>query len=88
MSTIQSITTSFQQATKQKQGQKTVITWLKGEIWKLVKERDSTLKGIKSKLVVHRHRFVMLRNKVTKGIRKAKANFFIKIISKAKGNAK
>jgi len=52
-----------------------------------MKERDSALKAdLKSKLVTDRLKFVGLRNKVTKEIRKAKANFYLNVIDQAKGN--
>uniref|UniRef100_A0A8C7CP59 Reverse transcriptase domain-containing protein n=1 Tax=Oncorhynchus kisutch TaxID=8019 RepID=A0A8C7CP59_ONCKI len=54
-----------------------------------MKERDNALKiALKSKLEHDRRRFTMLRNKVMKEIRQAKANFFINIIGEAKGNSK
>ncbi len=54
-----------------------------------MKERDISLKrALTTKSTTDRHRFTSLRNKVTKAIRYAKANFFITIINEAKGNTK
>lgn len=61
--------------------------WLKDEVWKLMKEKDSALKAaIKSKLRADRQICAMLRNKVTKEMRKAKAKYFIDVINEAKDN--
>lgn len=55
----------------------------------MVSERDATLKAaIKSKLTTDRSKIMVLRNKVTREIRKGKANFFVNIIDQAKGNSK
>lgn len=55
----------------------------------MMKERDLSLKrALKSKQANDKRTFIMLRNKVTKEIRYAKANFFISIISEARGNTK
>lgn len=52
-----------------------------------MKNRDHALKiSLKTKRVNDRQTFTSLRNKVIKEIRSAKANFFINIISTAKGN--
>lgn len=54
-----------------------------------MKKRDMALKSaIKSKASSDRHIFTMLRNRVVKEIRIAKANFFLTIIEKAGGNTK
>ena len=54
-----------------------------------MKERDGALnRALKIKLTSDRYCFTSLRNKVTKTIRKAKANFFMTIIDKTKGNIK
>jgi hypothetical protein len=54
-----------------------------------MKERDYAIKiSLRSKLEHDRRRFTMLSNKGMKGIRQAKANFFINIIGDAKGNSK
>jgi hypothetical protein len=54
-----------------------------------MKERDYALKiALRSKLEHDRRSFTMLRNKVLKEIRQAKANFFINIIGEAKGHSK
>lgn len=87
ISAIQSVIHRFQKVIKTKHSQKRVLPWIKGDIWKLMKERDSALKTTnKSKINADRHTFVMLRNKVTKQIRKAKAKYFIDVINEAKGN--
>lgn len=87
ISAIQSVINRFQKVIKTKHGQKRVLPWTKGDIWKLMKERDSVLKTAnKYKINADRHTFVMLRNKVTKEIRKAKAKYFIDVINEAKGN--
>lgn len=43
-------------------------------------------RALKSKQANDKRTFIMLRNKTTKEIRNAKANFFISIISEARGN--
>jgi len=53
-----------------------------------MKERDNALKlATRSKMVHDRNKFVMLRNKVVRALRKAKADFFITIIENAHGNS-
>lgn len=55
----------------------------------MLKERDQALKiALKSKRTTDRLKFTSLRNKVTREIRKAKANYFLEIIVNAKGNSK
>jgi len=52
-----------------------------------MKERDLALKlANKTKSTHDRGRFTMLRNKVVRSLRKAKADFFITIIEKSNGN--
>lgn len=52
-------------------------------------EQDLVLKiAMKTKLSHDRHHFAMLKNKVVKKIRKAKADFFLTVIEKAKANSK
>ena len=54
-----------------------------------MKKRDASLKKfLKSKLSTDHLIFKGLRNKVTQELRKARANFFLDIISDAKGNCK
>jgi len=54
-----------------------------------MKERDLALKlANKTKSTHDRGRFTMLRNKVVRSLRKAKADFFITIIEKSNGNPK
>lgn len=54
-----------------------------------MKQHDHALKlALNSKLEKDKRTFIMLRNKVIKDLRKAKANFFINIIGEARGNAK
>jgi len=68
---------------------KNTIPWITTNILNLMKKRDMALKSaIKSKATSDRHIFTMLRNRVVKEIRIAKANFFLTIIEKAGGNTK
>uniref|UniRef100_A0A669CUH2 Reverse transcriptase domain-containing protein n=1 Tax=Oreochromis niloticus TaxID=8128 RepID=A0A669CUH2_ORENI len=54
-----------------------------------MKTRDQLLKQfLKTGLTLDRQRFTSMRNKVTRSLRQAKANFFINIIERAKGNGK
>ena len=54
-----------------------------------MKEHDLALKmAIRTKLYHDKHHFAMLRNKVITRLRKARADFFITIISEAQGNPK
>ena len=78
LSTIQTTINGFRKKIKSKPGQKSPLPWLNGEIWKLMKELDDALKiALRSKLEHDRRRFNMLRNKVMKEIRQAKANFLL-----------
>lgn len=55
-----------------------------------MKEGDFVLKtasNLKSKWSHDRQHFVMLRNEVVKTLRKAKADYFLKIIEQARGNS-
>ncbi|KAJ8342373.1 hypothetical protein SKAU_G00323010 [Synaphobranchus kaupii] len=62
---------------------------MNSDLLKMMKERDLSLKrALKFKQTNDKRTFIMLRNKVTKDIRNAKANFFISIISEARGNTK
>ena len=68
---------------------KKIIPWITTEILNLMKKRDIALKSaIKSRASRDRHIFTMLRNRVVKEIRMAKANFFLTIIKKAGSNTK
>ena len=56
---------------------KNTLPWLNIDIWNLMKKWDYALKlSFKSKLGNYRQKFIMLRNQVTKELRKAKAIFF------------
>ena len=62
---------------------------MNGHVRNVMKERDSALQtAIKSKMSHDRHIFSRLRNKATRELRKAKADFFITIIENAQGNSK
>lgn len=62
---------------------------INSDIRKLMKKRDLALQtSLKTKLQIDRHIFTSLRNKVTKDIRVANANFFLSLIGEAKGNPK
>lgn len=76
---------TFLRKTKPGRRQKSSLPWLNGDIHKLMREHDAALKAtLKSKLVTDRLKFVGLRNKVTREIRKAKAIFFVNVIDQAK----
>lgn len=65
------------------------IPWINADILKLMKERDLALKmAIRTNLFHDKYHFAMLRNKVIMGLRKARADFFMTIISEARGNSK
>lgn len=85
---IQSFITEFTRKFKNRPI-KNNLPWINADILKIMKERDAALKkAIKTKLSHDKHYFVMLRNKVTTLLRKSKANFFLTIISEARGNSK
>jgi len=66
---------------------KNIVPWINQDIIKIMKERDLALKlANKTKSTHDRGRFTMLRNKVVRSLRKAKADFFITIIEKSNGN--
>lgn len=89
MAVIQETMNCFMKKIKPKPRKKNHLPWLNSEIWSLMKQRDHTLKiSLKTKAAHNRQIFTSLRNKVTKEIRNAKANFFINVISNARGNAK
>lgn len=55
----------------------------------MMKQRDLALKPfLKSKLITDHYIYKSLRNKVTMQLKKAKANFYLNIITEAKGNTK
>ena len=58
-------------------------------MWSFFKERDILLKVfLKSGFTIDRQRFTSMRNKTTQTLRKAKANFFLDVITSANGNGK
>lgn len=65
------------------------VPWLNSDCRKLMKERDRALKKyLKTKISSDRQIFTVLRNKVIKHMRKAKANYYFEIIKRANGNGK
>ncbi|XP_056291865.1 uncharacterized protein LOC130207340 [Pseudoliparis swirei] len=65
------------------------VPWMNDDILKIMKERDSALKtAIKNKSSHDRQHFAMLRNRVVMKLRKAKADFFMTVIEKARGKTK
>lgn len=65
------------------------LPWHNDALWQQMKERDFALKrALKSGHCNDRHIFISLRKKVVRNIRKTKAEFFIRIIDDARGNAK
>lgn len=89
LTTIKNTIDDFARKAKTKKRQKNSLPWFNTDVWRLMKQRDHALKqALKSKLEHDKRTFVMLRNKVIKELRKAKANFFINIIGEARGNAK
>jgi len=67
---------------------KYTVPWINSDILKLMKKRDLALKTAnRSKFSHDRQHFAMLRNKVVKSLRKAKADFFLRIINEARGNS-
>ena len=88
-STLNEIRANFTRKVKQKHGQKTTLPWLNDTLWQQMKDRDSALKrALKSGHSSDRLIFTTLRNKVLRNLRKAKADFFIRIINEAQGNGK
>ncbi len=66
-----------------------IIPWMNTTVLNLMKRRDMALKiALKSKLSSDRYTFTMFRNKVVKELRTSKANYFLNIIEKARGNTK
>ncbi len=62
---------------------------MNSDILELMKKRDLALKTAnRSKFSHDRQHFAMLRNKVVKTLRKAKVDFFLRIINEARGNSK
>ena len=65
------------------------LPWLNYNIFKLMKECGLALKNvIKTKFHHDKYHYIMLRNKVVKEIRKAKAKVFIAALNEARGNVK
>lgn len=63
------------------------LPWLTDEIWNLMKRRDYLLKKVlKTGIDTDMRLFKDCRNKVVRQVRNAKANFFIELITQAKGN--
>ena len=87
-SKIQSIIAEFSRSIRSR-NKKNSLPWINADILKLMKERDLALKmAIRTKFYHDKYHFAMLRNKVITGLRKARADFFIAIISEARGNPK
>ena len=85
-STIQSIITEFSRSISCRNRENS-LPWMNADILKLMKERDLALKmAIRTKSYHDKYHFAMLRNKVITGLRKARADFFIPIISEAQNN--
>lgn len=69
--------------------QKNSLPWLNEALWKQMRDRDSSLKiALKSGLRSDWYSYTSLRNRVVRNIRKAKADFYIKVIDDAKGDGK
>lgn len=65
------------------------LPWINADVLKKMKERDLALKrAIKTNRPHDKHHFAMRRNAVTSMLRKSRANFFLAIISEARGNTK
>ncbi len=68
---------------------KHTVPWMNSDILELMKKRVLALKTAnRSKFSHDRQHFAMLRNKVVKTLRNAKADFFLRIINEASGNSK
>uniref|UniRef100_A0A8C8E3R6 Reverse transcriptase domain-containing protein n=1 Tax=Oryzias sinensis TaxID=183150 RepID=A0A8C8E3R6_9TELE len=88
LKTLKRTITEFTQKIKQKP-YKNTVPWMNSDIIKLMKEQDQALKKAnKTKLTHDRGLFAILRNKVVRSLRKAKADFFLTIIEKSHGNSK
>uniref|UniRef100_A0AAR2J957 Reverse transcriptase domain-containing protein n=1 Tax=Pygocentrus nattereri TaxID=42514 RepID=A0AAR2J957_PYGNA len=89
LSTINKVMSSFTRKVQSKPRQRETLPWLNDALLQQMKERDFALKRtLKTGLNNDRLIFTSLRNKVVRNIRKAKAEFFIKIIDNARGNGK
>lgn len=89
MSTIKGIILKYTRKRGKKTNKKYNLPWFNINLWELMKKRDASLKKfLKSKLNTDHLIFKSLRNKVTQQLRKARANFFLNVISEAKGNSK
>ena len=85
---VQSIVTDFSHSIKCRNKENS-LPWINPDILKLMKECDLPLKrATRTKLYHDKYHFAMLRNKVITGLTKARADFFITIISEARGNPK
>ncbi len=89
LSKVKEVILSFSRRGRQGKKKSTSLPWLNSACLKLMKHGDQLLrKSIKSGLNTDRLNFTVARNKVTSGLRKAKADFFIQIIENARGNSK
>ena len=80
LKTLEKTIKEFSRKIKDKQ-HKNTVPWINPGIIKLMKMRDQALKiANKTKLTHDRGRFTMLRNKVVRTLRQAKADFFLTII--------
>ena len=72
-----------------KKHKRSSLPWINENVIQLMRERDRALKtSLKSKRITDRHIFTALRNKVTRELRKAKANYFLEIIVNSKEDSK
>ena len=89
VTTVRDVTTAFSRRRCHNTKIERNLPWLDQECRTLLKSRDLLLKqSLKSGLTTDRQRFTHARNKVTQTLRKAKANFFIRMLEGAKGNGK
>ncbi|KAK0142318.1 putative RNA-directed DNA polymerase from transposon X-element [Merluccius polli] len=89
VTTINRVVTPFIRNVKYRPRKKNTLPWLNGALWHQMRERDSALKkSLKTGYSSDRQIFTSLRNKVVRNLRKAKADFFIKVIEDARGNGK
>ena len=73
-----------------KKHKRSSLPWINENVIQMMRERgDRALQtSLKSKRITDRHIFTALRNKVTRELRKAKANYFLEIIVNSKGDSK
>lgn len=89
MSALKDILQKYTKTRGKKTNAKQNSPWLNSSLWELMRKRDASLKKLlKSKLSTDQPIFKGLQNKVTQRLRKARANFFLNIISEAKENCK